>query len=347
MDNQEIRTLRLANQQISSTDFTKPEELVQYLGAMQAQEYAMAKWAIGLRIPNLTVQDVDAAIDAGKIIRMHLLRPTWHFIVPEDSRWMLALTAPQIHKKIKSFYSKFDLTPKKMHQACSIIEEALVEKELTRKELAAIVAEKGIQTTSQSFSFIILFGELEGLLCSGKMRGNQAVYTLLSKFVAPLPSFIREEALAKLALRYFTSRGPATVQDFAYWSGLSIKDARLGTQFLSNDFSSFFNDGKEYWYLPTNNAYVPNEYGTFLFPDFDEYGISYKNRDIFLNKEYPISPFMEHKHWLMLEGMIEGTWQSDKSDLSEVRIELFNPKKRVNQHAIHKAVTNYQQFHLK
>lgn len=345
MNDQEIRALRLANQQISRTDFKKPEELVQYLGAMQAQEYAMAKWAIGLRVPNLVEKDIDEAIDTGKIIRMHLLRPTWHFIVPEDSRWLLELTAPHIHKKLKSFYTKFDLTPEKMNRACCIIEKALAEKELTRKQLAEIVAREGIQTTSQSFSFIILYRELEGIICSGKMKGNQAVYTLLSKVALPLNDFNREEALAKLATRYFTSRGPATAQDFAYWSGLSAKDARFGAQLLSNNFVSFIHDGREHWYLPTNRTYEVNEKGTFLFPDFDEYGISYKNRAIFLAKEYPISPFMEYKHWLMVDGMIEGTWHLGEKNSSEVSFDLFNPKKYKDQSRVLNAITTYNQFH--
>jgi hypothetical protein len=111
-------TRRLFNQQIAETHFTKPEEIVTWLGAMQAQEYAMSKWSIGMRIPSLKDADVEKAFNEGAILRTHVLRPTWHFVTPADIRWILALSAPRVHV-FNAFAYRYAGLNKKIFKKCN------------------------------------------------------------------------------------------------------------------------------------------------------------------------------------------------------------------------------------
>jgi hypothetical protein len=96
MTKQDIAKQRLHNQRVENTNLKAPSDVVAWLGAVQAQDYAAAKWAIGLRSQHVTDVDVEQAFTNGKILRTHVLRPTWHFVTPEDICWLLKLTAPRV-----------------------------------------------------------------------------------------------------------------------------------------------------------------------------------------------------------------------------------------------------------
>lgn len=232
----EIASSRLIAQQIAFADFKEPSAVVAHLGAMQAQEFAMAKWAIGLRSPNLKETDIDIAFDSGQILRTHLLRPTWHFVTPGDIRWLLKLTAPRVNQADAFMYRQCSLDEATFKCSNDIIANSLQGgKHLTREELQTELGKSGIKADGFRLSYIMMRSELDSIICSGPRRGKQFTYALLEERVLPKKELTPPEALKELTLRYFTSRSPATIADFSYWSGLTIKDAKKGTD-LSQSF---------------------------------------------------------------------------------------------------------------
>ncbi len=218
---------RLLNQQIANSYFQQPGELVEWMGAMQAQEYAMAKWAIGLRIPGSTDAMVESAFNKGGILRTHLLRPTWHFVSPTDIRWMLALSAPRINAIGAYMYRQLKLDNAIFRRSAAVLLKTLEGgKYLTRTELQEALKQKKIIADGLRLGYIMMHAELEGLICSGPRQGKQFTYALLEERVPPVPALTRDESLALLAKKYFSSRGPATTIDFATWSGLTITDSK-------------------------------------------------------------------------------------------------------------------------
>ena len=143
----DIARERLHNQWISHTPFRKPGEVVEWLVAVQAQDYAGAKWALGLRMQGATDADIDTAFADGSILRTHLMRPTWHFVSPRDIRWMLALTAPRVHLANAFYYHKLGLDSAIFkHSNTVLVEELRNGNQLTRNELSAVLQDAGIDT---------------------------------------------------------------------------------------------------------------------------------------------------------------------------------------------------------
>ena len=202
---------------------------MRWLGAVQAQDYHGAKWALALRTRGVDSAALDRAFDAGAFLRTHVMRPTWHFVAPEDLRWLLALTGPRVHAVNAHPYRAFELDAPLFRRAHALLTRALRGgRSLTRLELATALEAGGIAARGQRLAYIVMHAEIDALVCSGPMRGKQHTYMLLEERVPPAPALARDEALATLARRYFTSHGPATAHDFAWWSGLTVADAREG-----------------------------------------------------------------------------------------------------------------------
>ncbi|QEC52772.1 winged helix DNA-binding protein [Anseongella ginsenosidimutans] len=224
---QSLARQRIAAQRIENSGCRSAAEVVGWMGAMQAQDYAMAKWAVGLRLPGSNEEQIETALDKGEIIRTHILRPTWHLVAAADIHWMLALSSPHVKAKVKSQDHALELNESLFERSNTIIRRALEGgKHLTRPELMTLLEEKGIRTGDTRSAYFMFRAELDGLVCSGPRREKQFTYALLSERVPGGRIFPREEALALLAERYFTSHGPATIQDLAWWSGLPLKDIR-------------------------------------------------------------------------------------------------------------------------
>jgi hypothetical protein len=227
MDFKNIADIRLASQQIVATKCKTAKEVVAWMGAMQAQDYNMAKWAIGLRLPASMDEIIQETINSGEVLRTHILRPTWHFVAAEDIYWMLGLTAPQMKTLQRSRHKELGLTEKILAKSNSIIAKALSGgKHLSREELMALLEKSRIDTGNQKSYHLMHVAELNGVVCSGKINEKKQTYALLEERVQKPKSLTREEALARLAQKYFTSHCPATLQDFTWWSGLSAIDAR-------------------------------------------------------------------------------------------------------------------------
>ena len=229
----ELLTARLRNQQLIASTRRKPAQVVSWLCAMQAQDYPAAKWAIGLaRARHARTRDVEQAFNDGLILRTHVLRPTWHFVAPEDIRWLLALSAPRIHATNAYYYRQAGLDAKTFAKSCAMIHRALEGgKTLTRAELAMHLKRAKVPADGLKLAYLMMHAELEGVICSGPRRGKQFTYALLDERAPATKPKTRDEALAELAKRYFASHGPATVRDFAWWSGLTTKDAQTGDRF--------------------------------------------------------------------------------------------------------------------
>ena len=220
---------RLRNQSLAVSRLRTPGEVVAWLGAAQAQDYAGAKWALGLRAKGLTDAAVEQAFDEGAILRTHILRPTWHFVAPADIRWMLALSAPRVHAVNAYAYRTFELDAAVLARSRAALERALAGgRQLTRLELAKVLQRAGVQADGPRLAHVMMHAELDAVICSGARRGKQFTYALLEERAPRAKVLPRDEALAELTRRYFASHGPATLRDYVWWSGLTARDARAG-----------------------------------------------------------------------------------------------------------------------
>ena len=223
--------------------------MVQWLGAVQAQDYAAAKWAVGLRLQGATADDIEQAATDGAILRTHVMRPTWHFVSPDDIRWLLALTAPRVHAANAYYYHAQGLDDAIFMRSNAALAKALQGgKHLTRQELVSVLKQVGVVTENLGFMLIIMHAELDGIVCSGARRGKQFTYALLDERVPQSRTLEHDEALAEFARRYFTSHGPATLQDFVWWSGLTVADARAALAMVTSQLMHEVVDGQTYWF---------------------------------------------------------------------------------------------------
>lgn len=350
MQPKEITNYRLVNQQISQTSFTSPRQIVEWMAAMQAQEYAMAKWAIGLRLPGVTDENVESAFNSGEILRTHIMRPTWHFVSPKDIRWMIMLTSPRVHQTNAFTYRQMELDKPLLVKCAKILEKALQDgKSLTREILKTELEKNNIHADGIRLSAIMMYAELEAVICSGPRQGKQFTYALLEERAAPAKKISYDEALIKLTDQYFRSRGPATLQDFTTWSGLTVKDAKTGIANLSDHFVHEHTDDKTYIYIPAEYKEPKSIQKCFLMPDYDEYGMSYKDRSAIFNpankgkiisRDNPIFNRM-----IIIDSRIEGTWTRTVKG-NDVYVETY-PFRTLNKNhndLLNNAIKKYSAF---
>jgi hypothetical protein len=346
---------RLRNQGLTKISASSPVEVVRSFGAVQAQDYPGARWALGQRLSRATDVSVAAAYDRGEIIRAHVMRPTWHFVAPEDLRWMQALTGPRVRSALGSSFRHWSLDAATLTRSRKILERALRDRNYqTRQELRDALEQGGVDTShTHRLAFIMMDAELESLVCSGPMRGKQFTYALVDERVPRVPPRSPDDALAELTRRYFTSHGPATIRDFAWWSGLTMAQARQGLVSLGRDVSSRTVNDREYYAttgfraarLPVNRAW--------LLPNYDEYFIAYKDRDLTVSAAAQRSGMLANPllangafpHLLMIDGLLAGTWtRAVTSSGVHVTLKPFRPLSPVTQSAVDKAIRGYTQF---
>src|SRR5438105_15228611 len=307
----DITALRLQNQHLARPDFDDPHAVVSHFCAVQAQDYAAAKWSVGLRMRRATDAAVESAFNAGAILRTHVMRPTWHFVAPEDIRSVLSLTAPRVHAANAAMYRRLELDARLLSRCHAVFRKALSKSFLTRQELASKLTENGIVARGQRLAYIVMHAELEGVICSGPRRGKQFTYALLDERVPKVKTLPRDEALARLTLKYFTSHGPAQVKDFAWWSGLSLKEAREGLESVKSHLVQESVDDKVYWFAPTQRT-VRRRSSAYLLSVFDEYTIAYTDRSA-LGDERPLEKLLllgaAFTAVIIMDGKIAGTWK--------------------------------------
>lgn len=348
MDSVEVVRQRIVNQQLAGTKFKSVKELVSWMGAMQAQDYAMAKWAIGVRLPGSTDAGIDQAVERAEIIRIHVMRPTWHWVSADDVKWMLALTAPHLHRSMKGRHQALGLTDSIFKRSSAIIEKSLAKNIfMTRPELVAALNSNKIKPDPLQMIHIMFNTELNGIVCNGPMRGKQFTYALLEERV-PRPKILnKEEGLAALALRYFTSHGPASLQDFAWWSGLPAADARTALQMVKSNLAYEKIDGQELWFAdlpPSTDAIQP----IYFLPAYDEFMISYKDRSASLDPKFfsrAVTGNGIFRPIIVANGKVIGTWSREiKKDKVIFKSQLFPSSQKPRKHELTPAFEPYKKF---
>jgi len=294
MNSQDIIYRRLINQQIAGERFAEPAGLVQWMGCIRAEDFAAAKWAIGNRVADSTDKTIEQAFNEGHILRTHLLQPEWHFISRGDIRWMLSLTSPRLRSFNKEIYRTLGIDASILKKSKRIIVRRLEKGQQTRAQLRNALKEEHIDADELRMGWLLMDAELDGLICSGGMEGHQFTYALLDQRAPVIRSVEKDELLAELARRYFLSRGPATVRDFAGWSGLRMTDIGIGMELNKQWLASEVVDGQVYWFNPSGSS-ADHPSSLFLLPALDEWSMAYSGNGFF-------------KPMLVIDGQISGTW---------------------------------------
>ena len=279
----DIARQRLHRTYLAGSSHATGREVVRALGAVQAQDYEGAKWALSMRTTGATNAELEREFDTGAILRTHVLRPTWHFVDPADIRWMLALTGPSVVKRMSVYDRRLGLEEKTFRRSSAVLEKALRDGTyLTRPELRTLVESKvgplgAGMPGNQRMAHLMMRAELEGLICSGARRNKQFTYVLLDERAPPTAPLDRDEALLELTRRYFRTRSPATPQDFSWWSGLSVSEAKRGIDMAGAELEPVAIDDVKYWV----HGDVPGRAkpSAHLLPNYDEFFIGYRDRN--------------------------------------------------------------------
>ena len=349
MDSTFIAQRRLISQHIGGAELNTPAALVSHMGAMQAQDFNMVKWAIGARLPGVSEEQIEKSFNSGEMIRTHLMRPTWHIIVPEDISWLLELTAPRIKSAARSRHKQLEIDDKLVARSNALIEKALQgNRHMTRDELMDILEGAGIKARNQRASHLMLCAELDGVVCSGEIRNKEQTYALFRERVPVIEKIDRDEALARLASKYFTSHGPASVEDFAWWSGLSQGVARHSIELIKSGFISEKAGEVTYWFC--DSAAPAGRYANtvHLLPAFDEYIISYRDRSaslVFEHHKKAVSNNGVFRPIVVVNGLVKGIWKRTvKRDIVAIELTLFHPLNKKEMEGIEIAGEKYGQF---
>lgn len=345
-----IAHLRLHNQLLSQSTYKEPGDVVAWMGAVQSQDYGAAKWALGLRLPGVSDDAIEQAFTNGAILRTHVLRPTWHFVSPADIRWLLSLTAPRVHAFNAYYYRKLEIDDAVCAHSSDVMAKVLAGgKQLTRAELVSALQQASIVADDPlRFTLLVMHAELDGIICSGARRGKQFTYALLDERVPPARTLDHDEALTECARRYFSSHGPATLQDFTWWSGLSKDEAKVGLEMVASHLLHEAIGSQTYWFPPASPREEPTALQAHLLPNFDEYTVSYTDRSALLDSS--------HKHKLdarsgildyvvILNGEIVGYWKRTISkSIVAITLHPFAPLNEAGMLAFEEACNRYGEF---
>jgi len=343
-----IPYLRLHNQCITRTAHQRPADVVSWLGAVQAQEFGPAKWALGLRLPETTTEAaLDRSFDAGRILRTHVMRPTWHFVSAADIRWMLELTAPHVHQVLSHYCRKLGLDDALRTRAAAVFERALDGGPLTRSELGAHLVRAGITAKGVPLAMLTIHAELEAVICSGPRRGKEFTYAQLAIRAPRAARLPRDEALSKLTRRYFRSHGPATIRDFVWWSGLKTADVKRGLEINRAKTVDF--GGTTYWKIGDGPRQPPGGPRVDLLPIYDEYLVSYRDRHAVPHGPMVVASRshggVRFQHALIAAGQVAGTWRVTRT-AGRVSLDVFPLRKltRIERTQLGQAVERYGGF---
>lgn len=351
MNISDISRHRMSTQRLIGPPFGTPQEMVRWHGAVQSQEFADAKWGIAQRCQGVTDADMNRLFNEGRILRTHILRPTWHFVPPEDIRWMLALTSPRVHALNRSRYRDFEVDTEVVIRGQALMTTALRDGAfLTRTELSEALRQGGIEATGPRLAALVMHSELDGLICSGPRRGKQLTYALLDERVPPTPAVTREEALVALVYRYFSSHGPATPHDFAWWSGLTVTDARAGLALLKGTVASERIGETTWYFVPSVDTSMSEAPSVHLLPPFDEYFVGFRSQEpTFLPETWERwgrTKDVRNVFPIAVDGIISGGWRRQvKTREVVVSVPIAPPLDPAGWEAMREAAAGYGRFH--
>jgi hypothetical protein len=320
MTNRAIAYARLRNSRLVGPRPATPEAVVGWFGAVQSQDVPGALWGIAQRMApeaSPTIDAVGAAMDDGRILRTHALRPTWHFLLPPDLRWIQALTGPRVHQVNRTMYRRLGLVGDAFERAETVLRDVLAGgRALTREEIRTALAATGIDLAdSLVATHIAMHAELEGLIANGPRRGRQATYMLVDDRTPPTPPLTRADALRELTIRYFRSHGPALAHDMAWWSGLTVGSVREGIELAGSALEGRRVDGKDYW--AAAGAFDPEpglvaEPHVMLLPNYDEALGSYVDEGPVMDETLPRARNVGDvlgAHIVVRDGLVVGGWR--------------------------------------
>lgn len=311
---QDILNIRLLNHRLVGEKFKTPEEVVEYYGGIQAQDYAQAKWSVGQRIEHATDQTLEDAYNNGRILRTHVLRPTWHYVLPNEIDWMLQHTAPRIRQFMATYDKKLDIDADLRKKVAHIFTNALKDKNYkTRTELAHELEKNKISAKGQRLGHLVMHAELDRIIISGPRRGKQFTYALFEERIKPSKPKpkTREEAISTLATKYFRSHGPAQMRDFLWWTGLTLKDGKDAVNTIKSKLEEVIINDKIYWFFPTKVTPIKKP-DVHLLSIYDEYVIAYNDRsdlgDHSISKSlWSMGAALQNV--IIVDGKIVGTWK--------------------------------------
>lgn len=330
MNTEDILVQRLRNQLLISDEMKSVKDAVSHMGAIQAQEYTLSKWAIALRTGSSNISEIDKAINEGAIIRTHILRPTWHFVTAENLDWMIKLCRDKLYKTYVSYCKALGINEVFSNKIIPVILSALENNNhLTRSEISEKLAAGNKNIDNSITNNILFIMEIEGLICGGKSKSGKHSYALTEEWVPQNANLIsKEEALAKLTTKYFQSHGPATLQDFIWWSGLSSTDAKLGISLIKDILEEINLPGKKLLMIYSKPNKNDGRNLLHLLPPYDEFIVGYKDRTDLISKENHskvMSSFGLFKPTVMLNGKITGSWKKKKIKNSpEIELSFFD-----------------------
>lgn len=350
MNVQEVVQRRLANQRLAKNGLETAREVVAWLGAVQAQEFAMSKWALGLRMTEATNELVEGALNRREILRTHVLRPTWHYVASADLRWMLALTGPRVLAKAVGRFRQLELDEETFRRSQDVFARALAgENALTRDELRERLEANGVSAGGQRMPYLLMQAEMTGLLVSGPRKGKNHSYMLLEERVPPFPTLPREEAIGELARRYFHSRGPATLKDFCWWSGLTAGDARAAVAANAGVLFEERVNGKTYWFADSGLP-VPGLPAALLLPAFDELMVAYTDRSVHMKRLGQEPPGLRGggimQNLVLAGGQVTATWsRTERKSRIEIRLNHLAGLESAGDAALADAIQRFGAFY--
>lgn len=337
--------IRLLSQQLVSTQLSDPADVVSHMGAMQAQDYRMMRWAVAMRTRKPSAEAFCKAYDEGRIIRLHLLRGTWQLVSGEDYWWMLDLCSDKAKAVISSWMkqNRVSIPEEEQHRVRDILVQTAGEKgSVTKDGFDEALRQRGITMTTQRLSYHIRFAEIDGTLCSGNLSKMKATYSLAPEKVKPTLKLERDEALTLLARNYFQSHSPATLEDYVWWSGLNISDCRKGINLLGGELHQEKWHGYEFYIHESCRTRGFRKDNALLLPTFDEYLIGYKTRELCISPEHIPHAYTNNGIFfpiVALDGIIKGNWTPWEK---EIAVKYF--AEDTNSERILEKIEQYKQF---
>ena len=339
----ELARARAPYQRLAGPKFSTAEDVVSHFVCMQSQDFAMAKWAIALRSTGLTDAMLDEAFNDGAFLRTHILRPTWHFVLPQDLGWIMALTCSRVHRLMTGHNKTIDLGDGELDTASDVIIAALADgKALTRASLATHLADAGIDAKGTRLAHLVIHCELQLLICNGPLAGKQHTYVLVPEAVTAANRLTEDEALARLEQAYVRGHGPSRPADLSWWSSLTLTQSRRAFELAG--LQPRIIDDQEFWCTVPAVAESPSPRAA-LMPAFDE-AISYVHKPIDLDRFPAKLPDLARGGGLLfVNGLIGGTWgRKLTSKCVEVSVRVQGPLPRVLATAIESDATKYAAF---
>jgi hypothetical protein len=355
MTSRAIAHARLRNSRLVGEPLASPVDVVRWFGAVQSQDVPGALWALAQRLPpGATMAELGAAFDRGEIIRTHVLRPTWHFLAPEELRWIQDLTGDRVHRAAGTMYRRLGLDDAAFAAAEGAMRAALAGgRALTRDEVgAAVGAATGIAVGDPLVpTHLAMHAELEAVICSGPRRGKQFTYQLVDDRIPPTERRARDDELRDLTIRYFASHGPATVHDASWWSGLTVSEIRRGVELAGPVLERRAIEGRDYvgaaGRLDPTPGLVPEPFVRLL-SNYDEYLGSYADYapvyDDALPRPRNVADVLG-AHIVVRDGLVVGGWRRALTDRSAiVTVTLLAPLSAVEHAALAAEVAGYGAF---